>query len=255
MLFSRSRQLHTAGFVCALALAGCGSGHSSGGPGSGLFIWASYDMEDTQYSMPLTCAEVGGGNVVLTLTNQATGVAYPQAPAGCAAGQIITTDVPAGAYTLRFELYGDPIIYGNTTPLLDFFDTVETFHIAGGMTDFSRQTYAPFQIRSFVLGWDIYYRSVVSTCASVGASYVDLDFTATGSSTVVTSRFSCASGDRGSGGAGVGSFAIPYDATSATWQLYLLNASGQELQMIDGGAAVGIPAAGDVNLNYQVFSL
>jgi hypothetical protein len=256
MLFSRSRQLRLAGFVCALALAGCGGGghSSSGGPGSGYFSWYIFDIEDVQYAEALSCDVAGAGSVVVTLTNQSSGYSYPQAPVLCAAGEIITTEVPAGPYTLTFDLYGDPTIYGDA-PLLDTFTTGETFHIGGGLVDFRGQTYAPFQIRSFILGWDIYYRSVLSSCAAVGATYVDLDFTVTGTSTIVTSRFACIDGDPSSGGLGVGSFAIPYSAASATWQLYLLDAAAQELQMIDGGAAVAIPAAGDVNLGYQVFSL
>jgi hypothetical protein len=255
MLFSRSRQLRLAGFACALSLAGCGGGgHSSGAPGSGLFTWYNFDIEDGQYTTALTCAEIGAGSVVVTLTEQNTGASYPQPAVSCADGQIVTSEVPAGAYALRFELYGDPTIYGNA-PLLDMFDTSETFHIAGGLVDFSSQTYAPFQIRSFILGWDIYYQSVLSNCATVGAAYVDLDFTVPGASMPVTSRFNCIDGNPSSGGSGVGSFAIPYDAASATWQLYLLDAAAQELQMIDGGAAVAIPAEGDVSLGFQLFSL
>jgi hypothetical protein len=249
MLFSGSRQLRLAGILATFALAGCGSGHSSGGgTGYGTFAWYLFDIEDPSYTTALTCAAVGATSVVVTLMNQATGTVYTQTAANCADGAKSTTNVPAGSYTVGFDLYGDPAIYGNSTTLLDSFDATATFHIVAGANDF-RGEYAPFIAQSFTVSWAFSSGSAFNLCASAGATYVDLDFAVAGSSTWVTSPFNCATGS------GV-SYAIPYftTPTTAQWKLYLVDATATvDLQVIDGGT-VTLPTTTNVNLPTQYFT-
>jgi hypothetical protein len=250
MLFPGSRQLRLAGILATFALAGCGSGHSGGAGGTGYatFAWYLFDIEDSSYTTALTCAEVGATSVVVTLTNQATGTVYTQTAANCADGAMSTTYVPAGSYTAGFDLYGNPAIYGNSTTLLDSFDATGLFPIHAGANDF-RSEYAPFIVQSFTVAWSVYYQSALTTCAAVGATYVDLDFAVAGSSSWVTSPFNCATGS------GV-SYAIPYftTPTTAQWKLYLVDATGTvDLQVIDGGT-VTLPTTTNVNLPTQYFT-
>jgi hypothetical protein len=234
--------------LAGFALAGCGSGHTSkGGAGYATFDWYIHDIEDTAATpaSALTCTEAGAGTVVVTLTDQATGTVYTQNPVACADGAMSTADVPAGSYTAGFDLYGDPAIYGNPPPLLDSFDATGTFHILGGANDF-RSQYAPFIVQAFTVDWSVYVNSALSSCAAVGASYVDLDFAVAGSTAWVTRRFSC------SAGGGV-SYAIPFGPTSAQWKLYIVDTGGNDLQTIDGGA-ITLPTTTNVNLTPQYFS-
>jgi hypothetical protein len=250
MLFPGTQKVRLAGMFCALALAGCGSGKVSG-DGYGIFMWGIFDIEDSTYGYPLTCAETGAGNVVLTLTDQATGAVVTRDVASCSAEQISTSTVPAGVYNASFEFYGDPAVYGNADTLIDAFDAVDNagikiaFRILRGANDF-RTTYAPLIVQSFVLKWRFLSGPAASYCNAFGASYVDLDFLAEGSSTWVTSRFNCASGQGAS-------FPIPYGPTSAQWQLVLVNAAEQELELIPG-APVALPLETNVNLGTQVFN-
>src|SRR5450759_3130744 len=106
MSLTGSRQIRFIAFLCAFALAGCGGGgHSTGGDGYATFMWSIYDIEDANYAVPLACAEVGASTVVVTLTSSAG--SYPQDPVSCAAMQMSTANVPAGSYTVGFDLYGD----------------------------------------------------------------------------------------------------------------------------------------------------
>ena len=248
MRASISSKLCFAGILAAFALAGCGSGHSSsGGSGYATFSWYLFDIEDTQYTTALTCAEVGAATVVVTLTGQA---GTYQATANCVDGVVTTGTVPGGSYTAGFDLYGDPAIYGNTTTLLDSFDATGTFHVLAGANDF-QANYAPFIAQSFTLGWNVTYQGALATCAYVGASYVDLDFALTGSTTWVTNRFNCSTG------IGV-SYAIPLPSSSTVntvqWKLYLVDASGTgDLLTIPGGTLT-LPTTTNVNLPVQYFS-
>jgi len=253
MLYSRSSKLCLAGLVCALAFAGCGSGKRkddtgtlppTGGAGYGIFVWNIYDIEDTNYTTPFTCAETGGGSVVVTLWDPATNLSYTQDPVSCAAGQMSTADVPAGRYVVGFDLYGDPTVYGAAPVLLDSFDATGTFDIYAGMNDF-RSEVAPFRVQSLVVSWAFVSGSAASYCAMVGAQYVDLDFLAEGGASWVTSRFNCVSG------AGVG-FPIPFGPATVQWQLVLVDAANQEIAVLPG-TSVGLPPATDVNLGTQIF--
>jgi len=248
MVASGSRQLGYVGVLVALALAGCGSGHTSGGGGNAYasLAWGIYDIEDPNYTLPLACAEVGATTVVVTLVD-ATGTAYPQTAVNCVDGQMSTAYVPAGSYTIGFDLYGDPAVYGNSTTLLDSFDATGTFHLLAGANDF-RSQFAPFIVQSFMVSWSVYYQNALSSCAAVGAAAVDLDFAVTGSTTWISRSFDCATGQGAS-------LAIPYGtATTAQWKLFLVNSAGQDLQTINGGS-VTLPTTTNVYLGTQLFSL
>jgi hypothetical protein len=255
MHFTRSQQGHLAGILGALALfgAGCGSSqNSSGGQGYASFAWRIYDLEDTTFSRVLDCSAVGAANVVVTLTNVQSGVAYPQSPASCSDLQMSTAYVPAGDYNVGFDLYGKLAIYGNTTTLLDSFDVGDingntaVIHLYSGLNDF-RTPYAAFITQSFFVDWSIYNQGVPTTCSNVGAADVDLDFEIAGSSTQITSSFTCSTGSGAS-------FAIPFGATTAQWQLYLVDPNGTNIGSLPG-ATVGVPSNSDVNLGQQYFDL
>jgi hypothetical protein len=217
----RSPQVHLAGIFGMLALfgAGCGGGGShsipAGGDGYASFAWDIYDIQDTAYRTRLTCASVGAASVVVTLTNLQTGTVYSQDPVSCSGSnmEMSTAYVPTGSYTVGFDLYGDPTIYGNPPPILDSFDMADSsgataaFRILSGLNDF-RDSVATFVKRSFVLGWGITYQGAPTTCAAMYAAGVDLDLAVEGSSTWATSPFNCTTG------AGT-SYAIPlYNPTT-----------------------------------------
>jgi len=246
MTFSSSPQLHLAGILATLALAGCGSGHSSnGGTGYATFTWSVFDTQGVEWD----CASIGAGSVVVTLMDQATGTVYTQNPVSCVDLQMSTANVPTGSYTAGFDLFGDPAIYGNATTIIDSFSAGETFHILAGANDFTGK-YAAFAVRSFVVGWAFLSGSAASLCASVGAWYVDLDITTSAGATAVTSRFDCATGS------GI-SFPYPYGPSTAQWRLYLVDSTNQHITYIDGGSVelppLGSPPA-DVFLGTQYFS-
>ncbi len=247
MLATGTRHSHFAGFLAttaaALALAGCGSS-SSGASAS--FQWSICDIEDTAQKSPLTCPEVGASQVVLTLTNQATGDVY-QNPFSCSLRQVSTPSVPAGNYAVRLDLDGDPKTYGNATTLLDSFDGSSTYQLYAGTNDFRNAT-PPFFVRSLLVDWAVYSQGVSTTCAAMGAQYVDLEFTVGGSSTPITSRFDCTTVSAGT------SFPIPSGATSVVWQLLLVDASGQAIVNLPG-ATVAVPSNTDIDLGTQSFDL
>jgi hypothetical protein len=246
MVFPGSRQLHLLGCLCALALAGCGSGHSSRGSSSATLYWYIFDIEDYaigDYTRALPCADVGAAGVVVTLTNQATQEAYPQTVASCAAGGITTADVPAGEYIVSFDLYGDPAIYGNSTTLLDSFPAQGTFNLLPGPNDFTSE-YAPFVVQSFVVSWAFNSGSALDICGLAGGAYVDFAFDA--GAVMVTSPFYCTDG------AGY-SYAIPFDVAPTQWALYLTDSLGQDLQTL-GGLSPALTATTNVYLPTQYFT-
>jgi hypothetical protein len=249
----RSPQIHLAGLLGMLALfgAGCGGGgHTNSGTAGDAyasFAWSIYDIEDTTFRSPLSCAAVGASNVAVTLTNQQTGSIYGPNTVSCSSSnmEMSTAYVPAGDYAVGFDLYGDPTIYGNASTLLDSFDGTGTFHLYPGLNDF-RSPDAAFITQSLVVGWGVYSQGVLSACSYVGAKSVDLDFQVPGSSARITSTFDC------NQGSGI-SFPIPYGATSAQWQMYAVDFSGQDIASVAGGT-VPVPSNADVHLGTQYFS-
>ncbi len=159
--------------------------------------------------------------------------------------EMSTAYVPAGDYSVGFDLYGDPAIYGDATTLLDSFDATGVFHLYPGLNDF-RGTLASFITQSFVVGWSIYAQGIPTSCSYVGANSVDFDFETDLSSARITSTFDC------NQGSGI-SFSIPFEATSAQWQMYAVDIHGQDIASLAGGA-VPVPGNVDIHLGTQPLS-
>jgi hypothetical protein len=248
ILFIGSRQSHFSGLVAstiaAVALSGCGS---SSNDASASFQWSIYDIEDTAQKSPLSCSEVGASQVAVTLTNQAS----PQNPFtnlfSCSLMQASTSSVPAGDYTVGFDLYGDLTTYVNSITLLASFDGSSTYHLYAGTNDYRSAT-PPFYVQSILVDWAVYSQGVPTTCAAMGAQYVDLEYTVGGSSTQIASRFDCTVASAGT------SFPIPFGAKSVQWQLFLVDPSGQAIVSLPG-ATVAVPNKADINLGTQSFSM
>ncbi|HEX7505638.1 MAG TPA: hypothetical protein VF550_02625 [Polyangia bacterium] len=157
--------------MLALFGAGCGGGHSSGNA----YVTAQWSVADLgNPSKGLRCEDVGGGDVVVTMFNNA----YSQDPNPstatfpCASYAGSTYAVPRGTYTIVVSFYGDVKDYGKNPPLLDELSVTQTL-VNGpnplGATD--------FLVNSFVLGWSVTSGGFSSSCTAVGGSYVELDVT------------------------------------------------------------------------------
>ncbi len=227
-------------------------------PGSATFSWYVFDIETgtSNPTLAIGCAAAGAGSVAVTLTGVSTQVPK-QSIVPCTDGTVAMANVPSGAYYAAFDLYGDPAIYGNSTTRIDGFQATDNsgqamvFTIGPGSNSDFTDLYAPFVVQSFTVSWRIFAQGVATTCAAVGASYVDLAFMtldpATGGTTNwVTSRFPCTSGTGASD-------AIPYGPTQVQWALSLVDAAGRDLQTINGGT-VTLPTDSNVNLPQQSFS-
>jgi hypothetical protein len=257
------RRLCFGGTLAVFALMGCGSGHPSGPP---TFSWLVFDIEQgvSDPRLAIDCAAVGAGTVVVTLTDVAGATAPLQATVPCTDGVVSIADVPRGSYYADFALYGDPLIYGNSTTQLDGFRSSDAdtgnpavFSLGPGKNNSFTDTYAPFIVQSFSVSWAIYYQGVQTSCAAVpprGASYVYLDFLVAGAASWVSSLFYCDTGNVLNY-----SYAIPVaDAGvllggTAQWQLSLADLDYVDLQVIDGGT-VTLPTDRNVNLAPQYFS-
>jgi hypothetical protein len=168
----RSRQVRLIGIFGTLALigAGCGGGgHSSGNA----YVSAQWSVADLgNPTKGLRCEDVGGGDVVVTMFNNAR----PQDPNPptytfpCASYAGTTYSVPSGTYTITVSLYGDVKDYGKDPPLLDELSVTQT--LLSGTNPLSA---TDFLVNSFVLGWMV--NSGATTCTAVGGSYVELDVT------------------------------------------------------------------------------
>jgi hypothetical protein len=240
--------------MVALFGAGCGGGHKSGsGNAYASFAWDIYNIEHT--STPLACSAVGAAKVVVTLMDLA-GNSVSQDSVSCSGTnsnmEVSTSYVPAGDYTVGFDLYGDLQEYGNTTTLLDSFDLGDGYgnttvvHLLPGLNDL-RGSAAPFITQSFVVDWGLYYQGAPTTCSAMYAAGVDLDFSVDGGLTWVTSPFDCLTG------AGT-SYPIPYGKTTVQWELYLLDQTSKDIASLAGGT-VGVPSSTNVNLPTQYFDL
>jgi hypothetical protein len=256
MHFTRSRQGHLVGILGMLALfgVGCGSNNKSGsGNAYASFAWDISNIEHR--STLMTCDEVGATKVVVTLMDLA-GNSISQDTVSCTGTnsnmEMSTSYVPAGDYTVGFDLYGDPHIYGNTPTLLDSFDLGDGYgntavvHLLPGLNDL-RTSPAPFITQSFVVGWGLDFQGVLTTCSAMSAAGVDLDFSVDGGVTWVTSPFNCSTG------AGT-SYPIPYGETSVQWKLYLVDQTATDIASL-AGATVGVPTSTNINLGTQYFEL
>ena len=219
----RSPHIRLAGIFGMLALfgAGCGGGHSSANAYA-YMTWSLYDVGDTAQATPLACADVGAGDIVLTMVNTATQMTYTDT-FPCASTNYSGTSayVPSGTYAITVSLYGDVQDYGNNTTLLDQLSSTQTL-VSGGNTLGS----SAFLVNSFVLDWVVTSGGLASSCTAVGGRYVELDvtFSGLGQTKPVAYYLDC------TGYKPAATLSIPM-ATSTTgtyavtWQAYLVDAN------------------------------
>jgi hypothetical protein len=182
MHFTRSRQGHLAGIFGVLALlgAGCGGGHSSAYAD---MQWSLADLGDPNTG--LTCADVGAGNIEVVLQSS-TGTYSDTIP--CASPNYSASyTIPSGAYSVTATLYGDPGVYGNATTVLSTLQFSQTLVNGPNTVPFD------FLVNSYVLNWSITSGGSATTCANVGATYVELDIYYSGQATPEIYYFNCAS--------------------------------------------------------------
>jgi hypothetical protein len=220
MLFTNSQQSRFARFLgtaaIALALVGCGgNGHSSpgGGSASASMQWYLYDIGDTAMAQPLACADVGATSVVITFQNASTGATYDGGTFTCTAYGATTAMVPPGTYNVTLDLYG------TSNVLLDTISGTQAMY-AGNNPMGSMD----FLVNSFVLGWGITVGGAPTTCAAVGAYWVELDVKFSGQTQPVAYYFPC--NDVSYREATLGIQIGPY---TVSWQAYLLDASKNDL--------------------------
>jgi hypothetical protein len=202
-----------------LGLVGCGGGHR--GSGGNAYVTLAWDVADLgNPNKNLYCEDVGAGDVVLTMTNQNTGATYTDTFA-CASPNYAGTSayVPSGPYDITISLYGDPSIYGNANTLLE--SQSESFTLLAGGNDLG---VLGFLVNSFVLRWSITVGGAPSSCAAVGAYWVELDVTYPGASQATAFTFPC--NDISNREATLG---IPMGDYRITWQAFLLDANQRDL--------------------------
>lgn len=180
----RSRQIHLAGILGMLALfgAGCGSGHSGGTYAN--IQWTLADLGDP--TTDLTCADVGAGDIVVGL--QSAAASYSDTIPCNSPSYSASYTVQSGTYSITTTLYGDPQVYGNATTVLDTIPQFSQTIVNGPNTVF-----LDFVVNSYILNWSISSGGFAATCASVGASYVELDIYYAGQSTPEAYLFNCGS--------------------------------------------------------------
>jgi hypothetical protein len=251
----QSQIVSLAATLAALALVGCGGGvdhphTTAGATASASFSWSIYDIGDRAYQTSLLCDHVGASQVVITLLSADTGQTYANAAvASCSAWQATTYAVPPGYYTVGFDLYGDQQIYGNSSTVLDSFDSDTTVYLGPGMNDF-RNSSSTFVTLSFVVDWNLYSTSLGRYISCNPGEEVDLVFFRPGSQTEITSTFYCSdlSGF---------SFPIPIDYQSVQWSMFLVDpTTGLDTATIKGGV-LSIPTniTADIDLGMQTFQV
>lgn len=221
MRFLRPRPHYVMGLLGLLAFAagGCGGGNSSRGGSASLSLpWGIYDVSDTNSAYPLDCAnDVGGRDLVVTLTNQATNQSFTFT-FDCESGAGTTGYVPAGTYTVTVDLYGDPKVYGNNNTILDQYPAWTQDLFAGPN---SVATLA-LVVNSYVLSWTITSGGLPTTCAAVGARWVALDVYYAGQSQPTSYFLDCTAGTQAT-------LAIPVGTYTISWQAFLDDASQRDI--------------------------
>jgi len=238
MHFTRSRQGHLAGIFGMLALfgAGCGSNQSSANAYVTL-QWDIFDVGDTAMNSPLTCADVGGGTIVLTSVNQATQMTYTDTFT-CASGAGSSANLPSGTYSLTVSLYGDRTMYGNSTTLL--------YQVPYTQTLLSGPNPLPvvdFMVNSFVLGWQVTSGGLATTCTAVGGSYVELDVFFSGQTQATAYYLDCL------GYNPAATLSIPMGTYNVQWQAFLVDANYQDVPGTAGTQLASYPVATGVQAN------
>ena len=221
----RSRQIHLLGILGMLAFFGAGCGGGGGHSSSGAYVylqWNLYDLADTAYAQPLLCEDAGAGDIVLSDTQGTYSDTFHCKTANYeASGHTI----PSGTYSLTATLYGDPAVYGNFTTVLDTIALPPQTLFNGPNT-----VVADFLLNAYILNWQITAGGAITTCANVGARYVELDIYYAGQSTATAYYFDCASNRNPSTG-------LYWDITTAIdpgsypiqWQAFLQDAAYKDL--------------------------
>jgi hypothetical protein len=217
----RSRLGYLIGILGTLALfgAGCGGGHSGG-------TYANMQWTLADYGAPLTdltCEDVGAGDIVVAL--QSSTESFSDTLHCNTQNYSSAYTVPSGTYSITATLYGDPTVYGNATTVLDTIPQFSQTIVNGPNT-----VALDFLVNSYVLNWSISSGGFATTCASVGARYVELDIYYAGQSTPAAYYFNCNSNY-------IPSTYIYRDITTAIdmgsyniqWQAYLQDANYNDL--------------------------
>jgi hypothetical protein len=217
---TRSRQGHLAAIIGMLALIGAGCG---GGGTYANFRWSLADLGDP--TTGLTCADVGAGDIVVTLQGP-SGTLSDTVPCNSQSYSASYT-LPSGTYSVTASLYGDPTVYGNATTVLD---TIPQF--SQTIVNGPNAVFLDFLVNSYILNWSISSGGHPATCASVGASYVELDIYYAGQSTPEVYHFSC--GSNYSPTTGIYrdiTTAIDMGSYDIQWQAYLQDANYNDLAL------------------------
>jgi hypothetical protein len=221
----QSPQIRLAGILGMLALfgAGCGGGGGHASTGAYVFLqWSLYDLDDTAYAKPLLCDDAGAGAIVLSDVQGTYSDTFNCKTANYeASGHTI----PSGTYSLTATLYGDPAVYKNSTTVLDTIALPPQTLVNGANT-----VVADFLLNAYILNWQIVSGGVVTTCANVGASYVELDIYYAGQTTATAYYFNCASNrDSITGLYRDITSAIAIGSYPIQWQAFLQDASYRDL--------------------------
>jgi hypothetical protein len=208
-----------------LALFGAGCGGGGGHSSSGTYVylqWSLYDLDDTAYTKPLLCEDTGAGVIVLSdASNTYTDTFNCKTANYEASGHTI----PSGTYSLTATLYGDPAVYGNSTTVLDTIELPTQTLVTGPNT-----VVADFLLNSYILNWQITANGAITTCANVGASYVELDIYYAGQTTATAYYFNCASNRNSSTGLYQDiTTAIAMGSYPIQWQAFLQDAAYKDL--------------------------
>ena len=205
-----------------LALFGAGCGGGGGHSSSGAYVylqWSLYDLGDTVYAQPLLCEDTGAG--VIELRDDSRGY-FDTFNCNTANYEASGHIVPSGTYSLTATLYGDPAVYKNTTTVLDTIQLPPQTLVTGPNT-----VVADFLLNAYILNWQITAGGLISTCANVGASYVELDVYYAGQSTATA--YNCASNRNSSGVYRDITTAISAGSYAIQWQAFLQDAAYRDL--------------------------
>jgi hypothetical protein len=238
MHFTRSRQGHLAGILGMLALFGAGCGSNQ--PSANAYVslqWDIFDVGDTTMNSPLTCADVGGGAIVLTSVNQATQMTYTDTFA-CATAAGSSANLPSGTYSLTVSLYGDPTKYGNSTTLLDQVTYTQTL-----LSGPNPLPVVDFMVNSFVLGWTVTSGGLATTCTAVGGSYVELDIYFSGQTQPTAYYLDCL------GYNPAATLSIPMGTYNVQWQAFLVDANYRDVPGTAGTQLASYTVATGVQAN------
>lgn len=201
---------HLSFLAVALALPACGGTSDTGA----FFDWGIVDVGAPLDAAFLTCEESGGGTVVLEAQDLSRGGAPQTFSYPCSAGGGNVPGLLSGQYAM-------------TVRLLRSSDNIAVSSLALGTVSIARRGQTDlgvvvFEIQSLKLNWIIKQANNVSapaSCASVGATQVELTATAVAQAPTVF-RFPCTDGQGQTQAVTVGAYVI---------SARLMNAAGTAL--------------------------